>query len=1065
MNKRFFLWSILFILASGIVFTRLQIVRYNKALADGSQPISEQQYAEISRHRLGADATPPAALVPLELNRSVRLALGSLGLRDEEANSRLSDLVLTELSGAQGLNLVERQSLEKVLGELNLSLSRFVRAKDAVRVGKLLKADWILLGTGAKINGSNSIVIRLVDARTGILCDAGVFASDKRLPQLAGDVANFVRETRQNAAGAKVPVFLAIGTFEDLSVNNRQAGFPTQLRGYLTAAYRGGKVTLLEREYVEALLQEVHLDQAGLTVESATETATPMQSAYWLVSGSYQSLETTSLQVEVALDVQRIFGLAKHVSLRGEPGEALNQQIHEAIDTLMNQNHGVIVPTRNSEIHLQLNTGKELARVNRFAGTGDLGLWYNLDDWNNVEEYGQSNPQKGVKRRRNLEEALRAFETVLLLDPGNREAKLCLGTYLSDPLIGRIDEGRACYREIMDAREHDEWSGLAKKGLLNSFLNWMGAVADASERARWFESAALQSTNSSVRDFYEKQAKESQVAAAIAQGGTGKATALVEQRLLDNLQSYDNLLHGKPGGSTEELGMYDFVHSYSPDPAVSARRLVELIPNMRSRVPELEPYFMAMVVRFQVDTNVPVIVEFQRELAQISEHPNQVLAPKLFWGGLLPLCYWSFDHKLHLIVALVMEGKQRAASQDKSFPTIYHSESEERIALAFAYMGLQRWQQARDIFETFSNQSVFMFEHGPWGTGLNTVLPDKEATFCAQKLGQAPTHDVREFDLGKPCFGLCTSAVMLDETGLWMGMNSRLLHVDFDLTTNLAVTLPGNSGTPVCLCPTASAVWIGTDGEGLIEFDKTSHQCRRITEQDGLLMNNVACLKLAGPNLWIGYGHRTYAFWGMGIGGEGGLGRLNLSTGKFTSFTPSLEDRKLGLLEASDKPTRHPVIVLAQGAEDDVWMVTEENGTRLRHYRARDNTWEAGPQTSSSLAVDSKGLFLGQYWNYTGGDQSDQLGVRILGFNDGKWRFIKTISGLPTGSVSALASDGHCLWVGGRSYIAVVDLEKDEIRKFTRINAVAVDQMQIGGGYLWARFDCNLYRVPLSIAE
>ena len=90
-------------------------------------------------------------------------------------------------------------------------------------------------------------MLRVVDSRTGILRDAGVFSSDKPLAQLAGDVAGFARQTRQNAASGKTPVFLAIGAFQDLSLNNRQADFPTQLRGYLTAAYQGSGVTLLER--------------------------------------------------------------------------------------------------------------------------------------------------------------------------------------------------------------------------------------------------------------------------------------------------------------------------------------------------------------------------------------------------------------------------------------------------------------------------------------------------------------------------------------------------------------------------------------------------------------------------------------------------------------------------------------------------------------------------------------------------------------------------------------------------------------------------------------------------
>ncbi|HZM09756.1 MAG TPA: hypothetical protein VFC15_06040, partial [Candidatus Limnocylindrales bacterium] len=66
----------------------------------------------------------------------------------------------------------------------------------------------------------------------------------------------------QAGSEAKPHVFLAVGTFQDLSLNNRLAEFPRQLRTQLIEAYQGSEITLLEREYVNELLQEVRLDLA-----------------------------------------------------------------------------------------------------------------------------------------------------------------------------------------------------------------------------------------------------------------------------------------------------------------------------------------------------------------------------------------------------------------------------------------------------------------------------------------------------------------------------------------------------------------------------------------------------------------------------------------------------------------------------------------------------------------------------------------------------------------------------------------------------------------------------------
>ena len=102
-------------------------------------------------------------------------------------------------------------------------------------------------------------------------------------------------------------VYLAIGSFQDLGLNNRFATFPAQLRAYLTTAYQGSRITVLERESVQPLLQEMQMDQAGLT-QGAAARPTKMAAAFWIVDGFYQSYKTSGLELDLALRVQRVFG-------------------------------------------------------------------------------------------------------------------------------------------------------------------------------------------------------------------------------------------------------------------------------------------------------------------------------------------------------------------------------------------------------------------------------------------------------------------------------------------------------------------------------------------------------------------------------------------------------------------------------------------------------------------------------------------------------------------------------------------------------------------------------------
>jgi hypothetical protein len=236
------------------------------------------------------DIEQPALATPTALDPSsqIRLAIGSLGLPDDAQNRQLGDLVIAKLTSLPGLELVERQALDAVLHEAELSLSGLVRAKDAVRVGKLLRADWFLLGTRSTSHGSNAIVARLVEARTGIMRDVGIFPFEQVTPQLAAQLGDFVRQCREAGTNAKPREYLALGAFQDLSVNNHQADLPTQLRTRLVAAYRGSEITLLEREYVDTLLKEVRLDLAGLTEDAGTNPVPRLQPAFWLVDGHYQ---------------------------------------------------------------------------------------------------------------------------------------------------------------------------------------------------------------------------------------------------------------------------------------------------------------------------------------------------------------------------------------------------------------------------------------------------------------------------------------------------------------------------------------------------------------------------------------------------------------------------------------------------------------------------------------------------------------------------------------------------------------------------------------------------------
>ena len=375
------------------------------------------------------------------------------------------------------------------------------------------------------------------------------------------------------------------------------------------------------------------------------------------------------------------------------------------------------------------------------------------------------------------------------------------------------------------------------------------------------------------------------------------------------------------------------------------------------------------------------------------------------------------------------------------------------------------------MFETFSNRPVQATGGGPWGEAFQPILTDKLAMRCRSKLGFAAAKDSRNFDLDKPALRLRPgSTFAANDAGVWVGMDGLLMHLDFDLHTNLMVKLPIDKSAPItALCLAPSVVWIGTAGAGLVEFDKSTGQCHPFTESDGLLFNAICSLCLVDNVLWIGYGYMDPPGYATELHAGGGIGALDLSSRKFTAFTSSLEGGSeianvYNFRESADQPTRHAVYAIIPGTSGDIWFLARGNG--LRSFQRSGNLWKGvdrvSPGNGRCLASDNEHLFIGEFYGIFNGAKAGPLRLETLNLRDGQWQSFATVENIPDHSISALTPDGRSLWAGGLGYIARLDVSQNRITRSATISAQSVDKLQIAGGYLWVQFDGNLYRVLLS---
>jgi hypothetical protein len=999
MNKRLLALISLVVAVGAIAW---MAIMYYVQRPDGAPALTDQERG------LPAEEQPvPAPIGPTNI---VRVAVGGLGLPDDRSEN-VQDLITAQLSGAKGIELVDRKNLNQILREQALSLSGVVRSKDAVRVGNLLHADWFMVGSAHQLNGTNFLVARIVDVGTGVMRDIDVFPLERDPLRMSGHLSQFVRRARETASGLKPHPFLAFGAFADVGVNSRQQEFPGQLRAYLTGAYRNENVTLLERESVSALLEEMRLDQAGMTETTTKNAPLPLAAAVWLVNGYFQSFETTNFQVEVMIQAGRVFGDMKTATLRGRP-EDIPPQAKKFIDGLMASPEGTkLGGTRRMEIARQLDMGKALL----------------TRAWGHAEGISQVFPGPSDPRRTfNVEEARRTYETVLALDPSNREARFFLAECLSDWTVGRCAEAGAFFQELTNVAKADEWS----------------------KRAR-FVASALTGMSGPLHTDEVVPVDEA------------------ERQLLDKIRTV--------GPST----LYEFKNRLGKDASTAGDRLANLWPKLKGEFPDRAPYLLAIIVILQGQTNSPLVAEFRQLIASAQEYKGPAPEHHGYYLHFQNVYQWAWKSELYQLALEVMESKRRISAKTNECPF----EREDSVRVGYAYAQLGRWHEALDTFVALGDEPVGMRLTGPWGSSL-TFLPGDATAACRKKLGLSPLERSNQFTFGSSLGSLpARGCFAVADNSLWICIDGKLRRRDLDLHTNLEVNLPVPAFVPIrILYPVADRIWIGTES-GLVQYDKGSGKCRLLTQKDGLLRDDISSLLQQDQTLWIGYGSG-------GPGGFGKLDLLTGRPATFAQPLPAQAlDLAHGISAApANQPPAHSIAGLTPGPGKELWMLAVNGG--IRSYNPISNSWGAPPgagglgnpgsagarNTLACLSSDDERAVVGvliqldevvsketspRHWVSTVKPGPENGGLAIYDFQSRRWREL-----LPKGDLlhppTLIQLDGRDIWAAGPGYVAVVDSAVGVVRKLCYIRAGSVDRIQVASGYLWAQFDDRLYRVPLS---
>jgi len=329
---------------------------------------------------------------------------------DAPSQENLEDLLMIELANQPFLQLVDRQAMHAVMKEHAIALSNLNDTKNALALGKFAGADFLLHVLAEK----NKAAIRLVEVATGQvkLEDTLALANDMALSSAA--IREKVLAALRPDSQAANRLTVGIAAFPNRSGTDRSDKLGVELQKALRSRLKDKAwAVVLERQYPTALLEEVDLARAGLVRGTAVEKLPPAD----LV----------------------IFGSMEDVKREYEPGKPWAVQLDLTLllrghsDQISQAFRSDLVETAAADIVRKIDNFRRRQPASQ-TRVPEKELWRRQAFYlmpPSVCAVGRSMPECRTERQKlDVLELIRAWENVLLLDPGDVEAMTNLGVCL-----------------------------------------------------------------------------------------------------------------------------------------------------------------------------------------------------------------------------------------------------------------------------------------------------------------------------------------------------------------------------------------------------------------------------------------------------------------------------------------------------------------------------------------------------------------------------------------------------------------------------------------------------------
>lgn len=124
--------------------------------------------------RASAAASPPPPAPP---SKRISIAVIHFKTLNKEAQDialgeLISETFTSALVNSQSFKIIEREQLDKVVKEMEMSQTGFIDASDAVEIGKMLHADAIITGSVALLGGQIQLNARIIEIESAYVISA-----------------------------------------------------------------------------------------------------------------------------------------------------------------------------------------------------------------------------------------------------------------------------------------------------------------------------------------------------------------------------------------------------------------------------------------------------------------------------------------------------------------------------------------------------------------------------------------------------------------------------------------------------------------------------------------------------------------------------------------------------------------------------------------------------------------------------------------------------------------------------------------------------------------------------